>query len=76
MEVDSDGNRIGTAVRVEVGHPKVLRIDQSRATRTNSLAPDLIPSVDDHVRLGRSWDELRRLWHDEFAKRHGLKPHI
>ena len=41
------------------------------------VSPELVHSVDDRVRLSRSWDERRRLWaHDEFARRHNLRPHI
>ena len=75
--VDSDGTRIGTVARIEGGHLKILRNDQKPRNAHQFVSPQLIHSVDDHVRLTQSWDELRRLWaHDEFAKHHNLRPHI
>jgi hypothetical protein len=75
--VDSDGTRIGTVARIEGGHLKILRNDQDPRNAHQFVGPDLIRSVDERVELGRSWDELRRLWaQDEFNKRHNLRPHI
>ena len=75
--VDSDWTRIGTVARVEGGHLKILRIDQKPRNAHQFVSPELIHSVDERVRLSRSWDELRRLWaHDEFAKHHNLRPRI
>ena len=75
--VDTDGTRIGAVARVEGGHLKILRIDQKPRNAHQFVSPELVHSVDDRVRLSRSWDELRRLWaHDEFARHHNLRPHI
>ena len=75
--VDSFGTRIGTVARIEGGHLKILRNDQEPRNAHQFVSPELIHSVDDRVRLSRSWDELRRLWaHDDFAKHHNLRPHI
>lgn len=73
--VDTDGTRIGAVARIEGGHLKILRNDQEPRNSHQFVSPDLIDSVDGHVRLSRSWDELRRLWaHDEFNKHHNLRP--
>jgi hypothetical protein len=75
--VDSDGTRIGTVARIEGGHLKILRNDQEPRNAHQFVSPELIHSVDERVRLGRSWDELRRLWtDDDFNKRHNLRPRI
>jgi hypothetical protein len=75
--VDSDGTRIGTVARIEGGHLKILRNDQDPRNAHQFVSSELIHSVDDRVRLSRSWDELRRLWaDDEFNKRHNLRPRI
>ena len=75
--VDSDGTRVGTVARIEGGHLKILRNDQEPRNAHQSVSPELIHSVDERVQLGRSWDELRRLWaDDEFNKRHKLQPRI
>lgn len=75
--VDTDGTRIGTVARIEGRHLKILRIDQKHRNAHQFVTPDLILSVDERVRLSRSWDELRRLWaDDEFNKRHKLRPRI
>jgi hypothetical protein len=78
MEVlDTDGTRIGTVARIEGGHLTILRNDQEPRNAHQFVSPELIRSVDERVRLNRSWDELRRLWaDDEFNKRHNLRPHI
>ena len=72
--VDPDGTRVGTVARVEGGHLKIIRTDQEPRNAHQFVSPELIQSVDERVHLGRSWDELRRLWHaeDEFAERHNL----
>jgi hypothetical protein len=75
--VDTDGTRIGTVARIEGGHLKILRNDQKPRNAHQFVRPELILSVDERVRLSRSWDELRRLWaDDEFNKHHNLRPHI
>ena len=75
--VDTDGTRIGTVARIEGGHLKLLRHDQDPRNAHQFVSPELILSVDERVRLSRSWDELRRLWaDDEFNKRHNLRPRI
>ncbi|WP_366512942.1 DUF2171 domain-containing protein [Sphingomonas telluris] len=75
--VDTDGTLLGTVARIEGGHVKILRNDQRPRNAHQFISPELIHSVDDRVRLSRSWDELRRLWRDdEFNKNHNLRPHI
>ena len=75
--VDSDGTRIGTVARIEGGHLKIVRSDQKPRNAHQFVRPELIRSVDERVRLGLTWDELRRLWaDDEFNKHHNLRPHI
>ena len=75
--VDTDGTRIGTVARIEGGHLKILRNDQDPRNAHQFVSPELILSVDERVSLGRSWDELRRLWaDDEFNKHHNLQPRI
>jgi len=75
--VDSDGTRVGTVARIEGGHLKILRNDQEPRNAHQFVTPELIQTVDQRVRLSRSWDELRRLWaDDEFNKRHNLRPRI
>lgn len=75
--VDTDGTRIGTVARIEGGHLKILRNDQKPRNAHQFVSPELILSVDDLVRLSRSWGELRRLWADEeFNKNHNLLPRI
>ena len=75
--VDSDGTRVGTVARIEGGHLKIFRNDQKPRNAHQFVSPELIHSVDERVRLNRSWDELRRLWtDDEFNKKHNLRPHI
>lgn len=75
--VDTDGTHIGTVARIEGGHLKIVRNDQEPRNAHQFVRPELIHSVDERVRLGLSWDELRRLWaHDEFNKHHNLRPHI
>ena len=75
--VDTDGTRIGTVARIEGGHLKILRNDQEPRNAHQFVSPELIHSVDERVQLGRSWNELRRLWaDDEFNKRHNLRPRI
>ena len=78
MEViDADGTRIGMVARIEGGHLKILRNDQKPRNAHQFVGPELIRSVDERVHLGRSWDELRRLWvDDEFNKHHNLRPHV
>ena len=78
MEViDSDGTRIGTVARIEGGHLKIIRNDQKARNAHQFVRPELIHSIDERVRLSRSWDELRRLWADDgFNKHHNLRPHI
>lgn len=73
--VDPDGTRVGTVARVEGGHLKIVRSDQEPRNAHQFVSPELLQSVDERVHLGRSWDELRRLWHseDEFAERHHLE---
>jgi len=73
--VDPDGTRVGTVSRVEGGHLKIVRTDQKARNAHQFVSPDLIKSVDECVRLDRSWDELRRLWHaeDEFAEHHNIE---
>lgn len=75
--VDTDGTRIGTVARTEGGHLKILRNDQKPRNAHQFVRPELILSVDERVRLSRSWDELRRLWADEdFNKIHNLRPRV
>ena len=75
--VDTDGTRIGAVARIEGGHLKILRIDQEPRNAHQFVGPELIHSVDERVHLGRSWDELRRLWaDDEFNKHHKLRPRV
>jgi hypothetical protein len=75
--VDNDGTRVGMVARIEGGHLKILRNDQKPRNAHQFVSPELIHSVDERVRLSRSWDELRRLWaDDEFNKNHNLRPHI
>lgn len=75
--VDTEGTRVGAVARVEGGHLKILRIDQKPRNAHQFVRPELIDSVHERVRLGRSWDELRRLWaDDEFNRHHNLTPHI
>ena len=73
--VDPYGTRVGTVSRVEGGHLKIVRADQKPRNAYQFVSPDLIESVDERVRLDRSWDELRRLWHveDEFAEHHKIE---
>ena len=73
--VDPDGTRVGTVSRVEGGHLKIVRADQKARNAHQFVSPYLIELVDECVRLDRSWDELRRLWHaeDEFAEHHNIE---
>ena len=73
--VDTDGTRVGTVARVEGGHLKIIRPEQEPRNAHQFVSPELIQSVDERVHLGRSWDELRRLWHaeDEFARHHNIE---
>jgi hypothetical protein len=71
--VDPKRTRVGTVVRVEGGHLKIMRLDQEPRNAHQFVGPELIQSVNDRAHLSRSWDELRRLWsQDEFAEHHNL----